>query len=106
METKIFTPFRKPRSKSEIKTDICAQIRSFDRQIKQYREQARYWQAMIELAHHNIKTYTPHPFEETNISEYIADLEEAKFCYNDTNDTLYKLKKTRNEMQRQQNLLK
>lgn len=101
-----FISLSTPKSKADIKTDICRHISTFDKEIREYRERSQFWQRMIELAHHSIRTYTKDPFEETSIFEYIADLEEAKDNFNSINETIYKLKKSRNELQRQQSNIK
>lgn len=87
------------------KETIKEQIREIERRLSIRREAAAYWMRMIELAKHSIQTFYPDPYEKITIGNYIADLEEARFCFNSTCDDIHRMKKERNELQRKQSQL-
>lgn len=87
------------------KQDILKEIRELERRLSMRREAASHWMRMIELAKDNIKTFVSDPYEDTTIGTYIADLEEARFCYKSVCEDIHTMKKERNELQKRQSQL-
>lgn len=87
------------------KQDILKEIREIERRLSTRRDAASYWMRAIDLAKHNIKTFVSDPYEDTTIGTYIADLEEARFCYKSACEDIHTMKKERNELQKRQSQL-
>lgn len=87
------------------KETIKEQIREIERRLSIRRDAASYWMRAIDLAKHSIQTFVSDPYEDITIGTYIADLEEAKFCYKSACEDIHEMKKERNELQRKQSQL-
>ena len=86
------------------KFKIKSEISRIDVKIKEWRERVQAYQRLIELTKYEISTFTPDPYEPHDTIDFYQDeLEAYKMAFKEICERLQKLRKKRNELQREQN---